>query len=92
MDRGCAEYVYHTLLGEAEEGFCVPGVENLFEEGSVCDCAYEQMLDAYARLRERLGIENEDADVEQIINALRTIERTVSMKMFEYGVQAAREF
>ena len=92
MDRGCAEYVYYTLLGEAEEGFCVPGVENLFEEGSACDRAYEQMLAAYARLRERLGIENEDADVEQIINALRTIERIVSMKMFECGAQASGKF
>ena len=89
MNAEMIDNIYLTLIGQMDDAFCVAGVENLFEEGSVCDCAYEQMLDAYARLRERLGIENEDADVEQIINALRTIERTVSMKMFEYGVQAA---
>ena len=70
-----------------EEDYCVVDIENLCEEGSACDCAYSQMLDAYARLRERLGVENEDADVEQIIDALRKIEKIVSMKMFEYGMQ-----
>ncbi len=89
MDAEKIEYIYLTLIGQMGEAFCVAGVENLFEEGSECDCAYSQMLDAYARLRDRLGVENEDADVEQIIDALRKIEKIISMKMFEYGVKFA---
>ena len=87
MDTDKIKNIYLTLIGQMEEDYCVVGIENLFEEGSACDCAYSQMLDAYARLRERLGVENEDADVEQIIDALRKIEKIVSMKMFEYGMQ-----
>lgn len=89
MDTEKVENIYLTLIGQLEEAFCVAGVENLFEEGSACDCAYSQMLDAYARLRDRLGVENEDADVEQIIDALRKIEKIISMKMFECGVKFA---
>ena len=91
MDSEKIERVYCTLIGVMQEEFCVPGVENLFEEGSACELAYERMFDAYARLRDRLGVENEDTDVEQIINALRTIEKNVGMKMFEYGMKFASE-
>ena len=89
MDTEKIENIYLTLIGQMDDAFCVAGVENLFKEGSECDCAYSQMLDAYARLREWLGVENEDADVEQIINALRKIEKIISMKMFEYGMNFA---
>lgn len=79
------EDIYDTLIGVMNEEHCVPGVENLFIEGSECDCVYSEMLEAYARLRDRLGVQNEDADVEVIINSLLKIERIVAMKMFEYG-------
>ena len=81
--------IYNTLLGVQCEEFCVPGVENLFTENSICDCAYNEMLEAYARLRERLGVADEDQDVEIIIHSLTTIEQNVSMKMFEYGTKFA---
>ena len=62
-----AEEVYFTLLGEACEP--VSGVENAFADGSVCDRCYSEMLDAYERLRDRLGVAEEDADVEIIKEA-----------------------
>ena len=89
MNTEKIENIYLTLIGQMEDAFCVPGVENLFAEGSECDCSYTQMLDAYGRLRERLGVDDEDADVEQIINALRKIEKIISMRMFEYGMNFA---
>ena len=85
MDVQRAEQIYYTLIGLMEEEYCVPGVENLFAEGSECDRAYEQMLDAYARLCNRLDVVEEDADVEIIIDALLKIQRLIAMKMFEYG-------
>lgn len=85
MDHNQIENIYQTLIGVMNEEYCVAGVENLFVEGSECDCAYDQMLEAYARLRNRLGVQNEDADVEMIIHSLMKIERLVAIKMFEYG-------
>lgn len=80
-----AEDVYFTLQGEACEP--IPGVENAFADGAVCDRCYSEMLDAYARLRDRLGVQDEDADVEIIINALRTITDELCYRMFSYGAQ-----
>ena len=91
MDVKKVQDIYNTLLGVQCEEFCVPGVENLFTEDSECDIAYNEMLEAYARLRDRLGVTDEDCDVETIINSLTTIEQNVSMKMFEYGMRFALE-
>ena len=85
MNNKKIEDIYYTLIGVMNEAYCVPGVENLFAEGSECECAYREMFDAYTRLRLRLGTENEDADVETIINSLMKIEQLTAIKMFEYG-------
>ena len=91
MDTNKVQDIYNTLLGVQCEQFCISGVENLFEEDSDCDVAYYEMLEAYARLCERLGVTDEDRDVEIVINSLMTIQRNVSMKMFEYGMKFAVE-
>ena len=83
-----AEAVYWSVQGLLEEP--VEGVESAFYDGSVCEMAYEQMLEAYERLRQRLQVENEDADVECIINALQTITKELCLRMFEYGAAAER--
>ncbi|MBR3999947.1 MAG: hypothetical protein IKI93_16575 [Clostridia bacterium] len=87
MNEKQIEDIYYTLIGTIQEQFRVPGVENLFAEGSECMNCYYEMLAAYERLCERLGVVDEDEDVEDIIDALMTVERKVSMKMFEYGMK-----
>ena len=82
-----AEEVYQTLVGQRTLCPGVPGVENAFEQGAYCMERYGDMLDAYQRLRTRLGVVDEDVDVEIIINALMDIERKLSMKMYEYGAK-----
>ena len=81
MDIG--ELVYESLIGE----LVIPlrNVPNTFEEGSICERNYHEMLDAYARLRDRLGVVDEDADVEIMIDSLLAIQRELSLKMFELG-------
>ncbi len=91
MKQDMIENIYNTLMGLLDEEYRVPGVENLFAEGSECMNSYGEMLAAYERLCARLGVVDEDADVEVIINSMRDIERNVSMKMFEYGMKFAQE-
>ena len=91
MSNKQIEDVYYTLIGVMNEAYCVEGVENLFAGESECACAYSRMLGAYGRLRDRLGVENEDTDVETIISSLLDIEKTVSIKMFEYGMRFAMQ-
>ena len=91
MSNEQIEAIYATLVGVMRKEFRVPGVENLFAEGSECMNCYSDMLAAYERLCDRLGVVDEDKDVEVIIHSLMVIERNVSMKMFEYGMKFASE-
>ncbi len=84
--------IYDTLQGVMQQGFGYPDVENLFEDGSLCMREYSNMLEAYERLCDRLGVVDEDDDVEVIISSLMTIQRELGYKMFEYGARFAREW
>lgn len=83
------EAVYDTLCGV----LIVPveGVENAFAEGSVCAKEYEEVMNAYGRLCKRLGVKNEDDDVEIIINSLRSITNELCFRMYTYGVRFGKD-
>lgn len=76
-----AELVYESLIGELVDP--IENVPNAFEAGNCCEARYQEMLDAYERVRERLGVKDEDEDVEIIINSLLAIQRRLCLEMFE---------
>ena len=65
----------------------MPGVIDAFADDAYCMEKYREMRDAYDRLCHRLGVTDEDADVEIIINSLMTIEREIAYAMYEYGAK-----
>ena len=75
------ELVYESLIGELVDP--IEGVPNEFAPGSFCEKQYQEVLDAYARICERLGVIDEDADVEIIINSLLAIQRKLCLKMYD---------
>ena len=79
------ERVYYSLLGQYEKGYELPGIENLFATEGECAMLYGAVLDAYGRLCGRLGVVDEDADVEIIISNLLDIQKKLCLKMFDYG-------
>ena len=85
------EDIYSTLSGELAENACVPGVENLYEEGKPCMKWYSEMLDAYGRICDRLDVQDEDEDVEIIINSFLSICQEVGYYMYYYGAEFGRE-
>lgn len=74
------ELVYESLIGELIDP--VEKVPNAFEPGSYCEARYKEMLAAYERLCDRLGVLDEDEDVEIIINSLLSIQRELCLEMF----------
>ena len=84
------EYVYYSAIGQLSQEEAVPGVENLFADGSICDGLYAQVLEAYERLRERLGVLNEDDDVEIIIDNLLEIGDRIGYEMYRCGALFGR--
>lgn len=81
------EDIYYTLCGELIDEARVPGVENAFAPGSLCDREYGKLRGACDRLLTRLGKEDEDADVEEIIDAMLSIQRELCFQMYRLGAQ-----
>ena len=76
-----SELVYESLIGELVDP--IKDAPNAFEPGSYCETRYRQVLEAYERLRGRLGAADEDPDVEIIIDSLLEIQRKLCMEMFD---------
>ncbi len=88
MEELLFESVYETVCGLRTTDLA-EGVEDIFVPGGFCDRKYVQMLEAYARLCQRLGTKDEDDDVEIIINSLMGIEQEIARQMFYYGMKFA---
>ena len=85
MDQAYITWIYDSVMGNLTKEAHCPDIENLFESNKPCAMLYQQMLEAYWRLCEKLGQEDEDDDGEIMINSLLEITRIVGIKMFEYG-------
>lgn len=79
------EDVYYTLLGELEESYALPAVENAYAPGGECDRLYTEIQNACQSLCNRLGVPDEDADVELVLGNFLSIQRILCEKMFHYG-------
>jgi len=67
---------------------CV-AITDEFQKGMYCEQKYEQVLEAKQNWERRLGVENEDEDVEMIINNMNDIMRHLALKMYDYGKEAS---
>ena len=79
------ECMYLTLTGNLIPSCRVPGVEDAFAEGSFCMGLYGEAMNAYESLCKRLGVEDEDEDVETIINNFMDIQWHIGLRMYTYG-------
>lgn len=80
-----ADMVYDTLSGDLHGENAVPGVEDAFAAGCECLRLYEEMSEIRDRLQKRMGLPEEDEDVERIIHILERVQRILAVKMFHYG-------
>lgn len=87
MQKTMARQVYEMMTAAVLPEYQLPGVDSAFTPGSFCMQRYTQMLNAYARLCERLGVIDEDEDVECIISSLLDIQEALCCQMFLYGAQ-----
>ena len=90
MECSMFDRVYDTVKGVGDRDEWVEGVENLFLPGSACENDYFEMLDAYERLCDRLGVQDEDEDVEIIIRSFLNMEHRIGYAMYECGARFAK--
>jgi len=89
--KNIAELVLLKLLDQLSDEEALPCVEPIFVPGHPCCEGYERMLDAYCRLRQRLGVQGEDRDCEIMIDGLLQHGNTIAMEMFRYGVEYGKK-
>lgn len=89
--RTVAELVLFKLLDQLSDEEALPWVEPIFVSGHPCCESYERMLDAYSRLRQRIGAKDEDPDCEIMIDGLLQHGSTLAMEMFRYGVEYGKK-
>ena len=77
--------IYESMLGLRLPEACVPGVEDAFSEGSLCQREYDRMRSAYERLCTRLGAGDEDPDLNTMVNALEAIQQELCERMYRFG-------
>ena len=91
MKRSRAEEVYRTLCGLYSKGVGVPGVENAYAAGKQCMILYGEAYDAYQRVCDKLGVVDDDPDMEIIFNNFLEIEEIMGIQMYHYGAQFGEE-
>ena len=84
MQEKYANRLYDTMAGLTEDGYGIPGVENIFAPGAPCDTLYTQAYEAGIRICQRLGVDT-DPDVELIFQNLEEVSRILGCRMFSYG-------
>lgn len=72
--------IYYSLIGEMAEDSALPWVSNAFSPGSECEQAYTRLLAARDRVNQKLGAE-EDADLEQMLQEMLTIQHILCKKV-----------
>lgn len=77
--------IYLSVLGEAIDP--VPGVENAFAPGKPCAKTYGEIREAYLRLCQRLGVQEEDGDLETIVRGFFTITDELCRTMYFCGAK-----
>ena len=77
--------MYDSLTCHISDPWRMPGVIDAFADDAYCMEKYRDMRDAYDRLCDRLGVTDEDADVECIIGCFMEMERELCRLMFAYG-------
>ena len=87
MKKCFVQNVYDSVTGVLAEEYRVPDVVDLFADENSCAQLYGEMWEAYRRILERLGKEDEDKDVEVIINSLLSICEKVGIQMYHYGAK-----
>lgn len=87
MFESKVEWAYATMACFLKEEYKMPGVEDAFTMGSYCESRYRDIWDAYARIREKLGVKDEDEDMELIIGAFEDVQRELCFRMYHYGAK-----
>lgn len=85
MEEKMIEWVYLTVAGYVSGENALPGVENAFAPGTLCERKYSELYDLLAT---RFN-PDEDSEMTTILNAMDAIQRDLCSRMFRLGMRFA---
>ena len=83
------EFLYGTVTGTLRSEYMLPGIRNEYAPGGACFEAMADIFSARDRIKERLGVEDVDDDLELMLDSFAHIENVLCEKMFFYGLNTA---
>ena len=88
MEEALINWVYMSVTGQLVKDAMVPGVENAYNAGSLCDKCYNEMHELLAT---RFNSENDEDDrmLTVILNDMSTIQKELCFRMFRLGMRFA---
>ncbi len=87
MQESFIELVYLTLQGELIPEYAIEDVEDIFVQDGIGIQLYSKAMDAYARVCKRLGMKDEDPDLDDIIRNMEALEKEIAFRMYRYGAK-----
>lgn len=78
--------VYESMVGNLPEACRIPEVEDAFAGGKLCEVWYSEVLEAYQRICDKLGVSDE-ADAQIIMRSLMDISKELCYRMYQYGAR-----
>jgi len=81
------EILWEKLMGQRTDN---NGIEDLFEEGSVCLELWNEICKCEEKILKRLG-EEECRELEEMFHCYNEICKIVSLRMFDYGEEKGQK-
>jgi len=82
--------VFDSLMGFLRPEYALDWVKPIFVPGHPCYDSHEEMREAYDHLLDRLGLQDEDEDVEIMLSCLSDHTRILALEMFQCGREYQR--
>ena len=83
------EKISGSVLGYLTPECRVPWAQDITREGTPYSRAYQTIEDARERLCRRFAMAPEDGDLEAVMNALQSLERSVAQGIFDAAIRYA---
>lgn len=87
MQESFMELVYLTMQGELIPEYAIANVEDIFAEGGIGIELYANAKNAYYRVCDRLGVKDEDRDLDGIISNMENLASEMAFRMYQYGAK-----
>lgn len=87
MQESFMELVYLTMQGELIPEYAIANVEDIFAEGGIGIELYTNAKNAYYRVCDRLGVKDEDRDLDEIISNMENLASEMAFRMYQYGAK-----